>query len=54
MGMLGFGLNHLNAFAAPMAKPPIGIGKAKSVILIFNGGAPSHIDLWDPKPDASS
>jgi uncharacterized protein (DUF1501 family) len=26
---------------------------AKSVILIFNCGAPSHIDLWDPKPDAS-
>ena len=28
-------------------------GKAKSVIMIFNGGAPSHLDLWDPKPDAS-
>ena len=27
--------------------------KTKSVILIFNGGAPSHIDLWDPKPNAS-
>ena len=27
--------------------------KAKSVILIFNCGAPSHIDLWDPKPDAT-
>ena len=26
--------------------------KAKSVILIFNSGAPSHIDLWDPKPSA--
>ncbi len=26
--------------------------KARSVILIFNAGAPSHIDLWDPKPDA--
>jgi hypothetical protein len=26
--------------------------KAKSVILIFNAGAPSHIDLWDPKPSA--
>src|ERR1043166_1197217 len=29
-----------------------GRGKAKSVILIFNCGAPSHIDLWDMKPDA--
>ncbi len=27
-------------------------GRARSVILIFNCGAPSHIDLWDPKPDA--
>jgi hypothetical protein len=26
--------------------------KAKAVILIFNAGAPSHLDLWDPKPDA--
>lgn len=29
-----------------------GRARAKSVILIFNAGAPSHIDLWDPKPDA--
>jgi hypothetical protein len=29
-----------------------GRGKAKSVILIFNCGAPSHLDLWDMKPDA--
>jgi hypothetical protein len=26
--------------------------RAKSVILIFNCGAPSHLDLWDMKPDA--
>lgn len=25
---------------------------AKSVILIFNAGAPSHVDLWDMKPNA--
>lgn len=30
-----------------------GNARAKSVILIFNCGAPSHIDLWDPKPLAS-
>jgi hypothetical protein len=29
-----------------------GKGKAKSVILIFNCGAPSHLDLWDMKPEA--
>ena len=36
------------------AATPTGKAKAKSVILIFNDGAPSHIDLWDPKPDAVS
>ncbi|WP_406694955.1 DUF1501 domain-containing protein [Singulisphaera sp. Ch08] len=31
-----------------------GFGRAKSVILLYLQGAPSHIDLWDPKPDAPS
>src|SRR5262249_22049997 len=26
-----------------------GFGKAKSVILIYLQGGPSHLDLWDPK-----
>jgi hypothetical protein len=30
----------------------IGFGKAKHVILCYLQGGPSHIDLWDPKPDA--
>ena len=34
------------------ATPPVA-ATAKSVIMIFNSGAPSHIDLWDMKPDAS-
>ena len=29
-----------------------GFGRAKSVILVYLQGSPSHIDLWDPKPDA--
>ena len=29
-----------------------GFGSAKSVIFIFLQGGPSHIDIWDPKPDA--
>lgn len=29
-----------------------GWGSAKNVILIFLQGGPSHLDLWDPKPDA--
>ena len=43
--------NRLLAESAPLRRPA---AKAKSLILIFNGGAPSHIDLWDPKPNAAS
>src|SRR5438046_241793 len=32
---------------APVGGP--GWGKAKSVILIYLQGGPSHLDLWDPK-----
>ena len=32
----------------PQSRPP----KAKSVVLLWLWGAPSHIDTWDPKPDA--
>ncbi len=46
VGALWAGLSQAEA-----AQPKV-LGKAKSVILIFNCGAPSHIDLWDPKPDA--
>jgi uncharacterized protein (DUF1501 family) len=28
-----------------------GWGKAKSIILLYLQGGPSHLDLWDPKPD---
>ena len=31
-----------------------GWGKAKSLIFIFLQGGPSHLDIWDPKPDAPS
>src|SRR6185295_3780750 len=37
--------------AAAADKAP-SVRRAKSVILIFNAGAPSHLDLWDMKPDA--
>jgi len=29
-------------------------GKAKSVIQFWMGGGPSHLDTWDPKPEAGS
>lgn len=35
------------------ANPAMAAGsKAKSCILIFQWGGPSHLDTWDPKPDA--
>ena len=54
--MLGFGLGSLlqmrdasaeGAVTKPAGGP--GFGKAKSIILIFLQGGPSHLDLWDPK-----
>lgn len=39
--------------AAPRKKSVLGsFGKAKACILIFNYGGPSHLDIWDLKPDA--
>ncbi len=56
-GMLGISLAQileLEAQAAtnPTAKAKGGFGGAKSVILLYLQGGPSHIDIWDPKPDA--
>src|SRR6266542_6108624 len=59
-GMLGISLADIlrwqaNASAVPdTAKTKSGWGKARSVIFIFLQGGPSHIDIWDPKPDAPS
>src|SRR5438270_10534782 len=40
------------ASANPLrARPPHFDGKAKSVIFLFMVGGPSHIDLFDPKPE---
>ena len=54
-GLLGLGLADLLA-ARSLAQPsPLtapGWGRAKNVILVFLQGGPSHLDLWDPKPDA--
>lgn len=34
-----------------LARPPHLAAKAKSVIFLFMSGGPSHVDLFDPKPD---
>ena len=46
----------LKALAAEGAGTNLGkpFGNAKSVILVFLQGGPSHLDIWDPKPDAPS
>ena len=45
---------NLQAAVSSAASPKNLAAKARSVILIFNCGAPSHIDLWDMKPEAPS
>lgn len=52
--MLGLGLNQVLANQARATSPAHdkkapGWGKAKSVLLVYLQGGPSHIDLWDPK-----
>ena len=51
--MLGITLGQLLELQASQAKESVsggpGWGKAKSVILVYLQGGPTHIDLWDPK-----
>ena len=56
-GMLGMSLNTIlraqSASAASSLAGSSGWGKAKSVIMVYLQGGPSHLDLWDPKePDS--
>jgi hypothetical protein len=57
-GILGVSLGDVLRLQAGSVAPEgavkNGWGKAKSVILLFLQGGPSHIDIWDPKPDAPS
>jgi uncharacterized protein (DUF1501 family) len=50
--MLGMTLGQmlpLQSAQAESASGGAGFGKAKSVILLYLQGGPSHLDLWDPK-----
>lgn len=63
-GLQAVGLGTLNQFWGPIGRANSEFDgatslttkprRAKSVIMIFNGGAPSHLDLWDMKPQAPS
>ncbi len=52
-GMLGLSLGSMLQLRAQAASGIVhggpGWGKAKSVILVYLQGGPSHLDLWDPK-----
>lgn len=55
LGASGLGAIHLlwtDWLRAQSANMPGQKATARSVILIFNVGAPSHLDLWDMKPGA--
>jgi hypothetical protein len=62
IGMMGLGLPQFLAQKASAANESAagkyagarGFGQAKSVIMIFLQGEPSHIDIWDPKPNAAA
>ncbi|MCY2968134.1 MAG: DUF1501 domain-containing protein [Planctomycetota bacterium] len=48
LGSTGFGLGNLLANEARAEST----GGKNNVILLWMRGGPSHIDMWDPKPDA--
>src|SRR3954452_4853328 len=54
-GLLGLGLGSMLQLQAASAREAgsrvggPGWGKAKSIIMVYFQGGPSHIDLWDPK-----
>ena len=62
MGMAGISLADILRLQATASVLPTGAGagaksgwgKAKNIIFVFLQGGPSHIDIWDPKPDAPS
>jgi hypothetical protein len=56
VGALGLGGLTLPTFLrlreAIASTPPRRLARARSVILLFLSGGPSHLDMWDLKPDA--
>src|SRR5690348_8321740 len=55
LGLAGLSLPDFFAHKARATlpgRPEGGFGRAQGVIFLYLQGSPSHIDLWDPKPDA--
>ena len=51
-GMAGLSLPSLLQAQSAAVKSGVAMPSNKSVILLWMTGGPSHIDTWDPKPDA--
>jgi hypothetical protein len=52
LGLTLGGMLQLKSQARASESGRAGWGKANSVIMIYLQGGPSHLDLWDPKPEA--
>src|SRR5262245_8262437 len=55
LGLVGLGLPDWHASrvrAQGRTSAGNGFGRAQGIILLYLQGSPSHIDLWDPKPDS--
>ncbi|MGE0609511.1 MAG: DUF1501 domain-containing protein [Pirellulales bacterium] len=52
LGLSAGGLWATNAMAAASAPTTASGGRAKQVLIVLEQGGLSHIDTWDPKPDA--
>src|SRR5688572_8713743 len=54
-GLLGMTLGGMFQLQAKANEPArgggAGWGRAKSIIMVYLQGGPSHLDLWDPKAD---
>ncbi len=48
VGDTPYGSGHVNPL---LPKPPHFAARARSVIFLFMSGGPSHVDLFDPKPE---
>ena len=52
LGLFGLSLTDLFRLKAHAATPRRVKETATSVILVWLGGGPSHLDMWDLKPEA--